>query len=379
MNLDQLFSRHLDRDEGVLPFDKQLFPWHGAVYAFADPSGGILQLSSTQNLRKAVGFRLYPPADNAARPRTDLLAVTQRVWWEPTHSQFESFLKFHGLASALFPDRYRKMCAFGPSWFAVIDRHDRFPRWLASDNPLAGTSACVGPFVTRRYCELLVKDLEDLFSLCRYHNILQETPHGEACAYAEMGRCPAPCDGSISFSQYRRMLDDSIDFALGRGKLLRSRLEAQMNTASADLEFEKAGRAKQDLERAGAAAELLSRIGGSIEDFRYLIIQRGGGRTKVKAFFVNQGAVASSEPVAIKDLDRSVGPWLQQMAQSAEHSPATDPLAAERISLVSHFLHKRDRTPGLYLPARNLPEPEALVDLIGRAFAPKRQTGPRAD
>lgn len=378
MDLEQLFSQHLDRDEGALPFDKQRFPAHGGVYAFADDQGRIIQLSSTQNLRRAVGFRLYPPTDDTARPRTDLLAITRRVWWEPTHSQFESFLKFHSLASALFPDRYRKMCAFGPSWFAVINRNDRFPRWLASDNPFTGKSACLGPFATRRYCELLVKDLEDLFSLCRYHAILQETPHGEACAYAEMGRCPAPCDGTISFSQYRQMLDNSIDFALGRQRPLCSLLEKQMSAASADLEFEKAGRAKQDLERAATVADLLRRIGGSVDDFRYLIIQRGGGRTKVKAFFVNQGEVTSSEPVAIKNLDQSVGPWLQQMEQPAGAGRPTDPQAAERIWLVSHFLYKRDRTPGLYLPARNLPKPDALVEQIRRAFAPQRPNGPPA-
>ena len=376
MNLEQLFSQNLVRCTGDKPFDTQQLPPHGGVYAFADDRGAIVQLSSAENLRRAVTFRLYPSNDPTKRPRTDLLAITCRVWWQPTRSQFETFLKFHEIAYHLYPGRHRKMCAFGPSWFAGITLNDQFPRWLAGNDPFASESACVGPFATRRKCEEFVKQIEDLFSLCRYHNILEQTPRGEACAYFEMQRCPAPCDGTIPFDQYRESLAGSVDFVLGAKEPLRLRLRRQMKAASDDLDFERANRAKQDLDTAEALTTLLARVHRRVGDFRYLIIQRAGGRTKVQAFLVNQGDIQHTEPAKLKELEEVAPQWLERSAQAAAEVRVDSTFAAERVWLVSHFLQKRDHTPGLYIHHSELPDALELADLIRRTFSPKVKTGP---
>jgi len=376
MNLEQLFSQNLSRSADERPFDTQQLPSCGGVYAFADASGAIIQLSSAENLRRAVAFRLYPPADPTKRPRTDLLEITSRVWWKPTRSQFETFLEFHEIAYRLYAGRHRKMCAFGPSWFAGITLNDRFPRWLAANDPFASESACVGPFATRRKCEEFVKQIEDLFSLCRYHDILEQTPRGEACAYFEMQRCPAPCNGTIPFDQYREALAGSVDFVLGAKDPLRSRLRRQMKAASDDLDFERANRAKQDLDTAEALATLLARMHRRIGDFRYLIVQRAGGRTHVNAFVVNQGDIQQTEPAKLKELEDVAPRWLERVGQAAAPARADATFAAERIWLVSHFLQKRDRTPGLYIHHSELPDALKLADLIRRTFSPNVKTGP---
>ncbi len=376
MSIEQLFSQNLTRSTAERPFDTQQFPSHGGVYAFADARGAIVQLSSAENLRRAVAFRLYPSDDPTKRPRTDLLAITHRVWWKPTRSQFETFLEFHEIAYHLYPGRHRKMCAFGPSWFAGISLNDRFPRWLAANDPFAGESAGVGPFATRRKCEEFVKQIEDLFSLCRYHNILEQTPRGEACAYFEMQRCPAPCDGTIPFDQYRQALAGSVDFVLGAKEPLRLHLRRQMRAASDDLDFERANRAKQDLDTAEALTTLLARVHRRVGDFRYLIVQRAGGRTKVQAFLVNQGDIQYTEPAKLKELEDVAPQWLARAGQAAGPARVDSTFAAERIWLVSHFLQKRDRTPGLYIHHSELPDALGLADLIRRTFSPKIKTGP---
>ena len=376
MNLEQLFPQNLTHSADERPFDTQQLPAHGGVYAFADTSGAIVQLSSAENLRRAVAFRLYPSDGSAKRPRTDLLAITNRVWWKPTHSQFETFLEFHEIARCLYPGRHRKMCAFGPSWFAGINLNDQFPRWLAGHDPFAGESACVGPFATRRKCEEFVKQIEDLFSLCRYHNILEQTPRGEACAYFEMQRCPAPCDGTIPFDQCREALARSVDFVLGAKEPLRLRLRRRMKAASDDLDFERANRDKQDLDTAEALATLLAHKHRQVGNFRYLIIQRAGGRTKVKAFVVSQGDIRPTEPAKLKELERVAPQWLARAGQAAGPARVDSAFAAERIWLISHFLQKRDRTPGLYIHHSELPDALGLADLIRRTFSPKVKTGP---
>ncbi|MCH8969571.1 MAG: hypothetical protein IIA66_10695, partial [Planctomycetes bacterium] len=194
--------------------------------------------------------------------------------------------------------------------------------------------------------------------------------------YFEIPRCPAPCDGTIPFDQYREALAGSVDFVLGAKEPLRLRLRRQMRAASEDLDFERANRAKQDLDTAEALTTLLARVHRRVGDFRYLIIQRAGGRTKVQAFLVNQGDIQHTEPAKLKELEDVAPQWLERAGQAAGPARVDSTFAAERIWLVSHFLQKRDRTPGLYIHHSELPDAFGLADLIRRTFSPKVKTGP---
>jgi len=67
----------------------------------------------------------------------------------------------------------------------------------------------------------LIEIAEDAFDLCRYYNVLVEAPGARACAYKEMGKCPAPCDGSISMEQYRGMVEWSAQGMVDPATLVR--------------------------------------------------------------------------------------------------------------------------------------------------------------
>ena len=78
----------------------------------------------------------------------------------------------------------------------------------------------------------LIQLVEDSFDLCRYYNILVESPNTKACAYKEMGKCPAPCDGTIPMSQYHQMIEQSVTAIVSPGNFI-DRQTRQMNEAAA--------------------------------------------------------------------------------------------------------------------------------------------------
>lgn len=375
--LHDLFSHHLDRAEGPIPFDKAELPTHGGVYALTGLDNNIIQLAAGEQLRRLLTCRLYPPNDPQKRPRADLLAVTERVWWEPSFSQFETALKYHEIARRIYPKQYRKMCAFAPAWFAVVNLQDRFPRWLTSSDPFCGRSACVGPFNTRGRCDTFVKHLEDLFSLCRYHHVLEQSPDGEACAYFEMGRCPAPCDGTIPFDQYRQMLSDSVAFVLGGAREHAESLEEGMRAAADAQRFELANRLKQEHACAEQLQDMMSRRHKNVAEFQYLTVQRGGGRTRFKAFFVNRGEISASDTVHAKALAETVPLWLERLRNLPEPRLDDPTAAVERIWLACHFLSKQSRLPGVWLHRDQLSDATTFTARIKQAFAPQRKAGPK--
>ena len=63
-----------------------------------------------------------------------------------------------------------------------------------------------------------------------------------------MGKCPAPCDGSISMDQYRVLVELSLKVLLDPADYVREQ-ERRMGQAAAELRFEIAARIKTYVEQ----------------------------------------------------------------------------------------------------------------------------------
>ncbi len=429
MQWNELFSESAEyRPEAGAPL---ALPTGGGVYLLVDAQDRLVQLASAADLRRAVLNRLAPahpspapdpgnqaaggttatnatsteptstepnpteptstepPSENASsdpeaapgdaalpdvvaptvsRRRADLSQIVRRVWWEPTHSVFEAACVYHRIARVVLPDTYLKNIAFGPAWFVHVDPDAAIPRFCVGKTVTAAEGTTLGPFSTQQDANRFVQILEDAFDLCRYLHILEQVPHGEPCAYFEMGRCPAPCNASIPMSDYRTMMGAALRFALGQRDEARAGWEQQMRDAATRLEFERASAVKQRIERARQIEHAAFRLVRPIERFSWLVLQRGGGRTRIKPFFVRAGWIQAGEVVRLKDLDGVVPQWLQRMRERPE--PGTDTqLRSEQIWLLSHFLFRRERV-GLFFDASALPDVGELSEAIRQGFAP---------
>lgn len=362
----------------------RLLPGGGGVYLLTDEKDRIIQLASAGDMRRALRNRLLepPPAASedqpvpAARRRLQLGRIVSKIRWQPAHSMFEITLTYYRIARELMPKDYLDNVAFGPAWFVHVDPEAEIPRFVASKRLAAPPGIDLGPFATQADANRFVDLLEDAFDLCRYYHILEQVPHGQPCAYFEMGRCPAPCNATVPMSNYREMIGSALAFALGERSDVFANWENQMQQASAALEFERAGAIRQRLERARSIDHAAFARAGDLRAFRYLIVQRGPGRTRVKPFFVRGGWIQAGETVRLKELEHSIPTWLAKMGQPAVLPPGSAisddkvrRLLTEQIWLVSHFLFKRD-PPGLFFRDRELEDPAGLAHRIHDRFAP---------
>ncbi len=364
-----LFENHRELPASELPLDLRKLPGGGGVCALLDRQGQLILSFSAQDLRRALARRLLPSEEAATRPRTNLRAVAGQVWWTPTYSQFESALAYLGIARVLYPKNYQKELAFGPAWFARCDPEAEHPRWFADRFAFNSGTVDVGPFNDRRSCGRFIDALEDLFDLCRYHDVLKLAPIGQACAYKEMGRCPAPCDGSISMPNYRSMISASINLAVESSATQLALIEEIMRASSKSLEFERAAHIRRILGRMRSILDPKSKMQQTPHHFRYLVIQRGKGVKRVKPFFIDQGLVFVGESQSLRDVDEAVNSWTDKMNQQATTPADLSGLhRSEHIWLVSHFLRKANRCPGLFIHASSRPSPQELADRIRLRF-----------
>lgn len=380
-----LFSHHLDL-AADRPTDPRALPAVGGVYLVTDASDRPILLACGENLRRIVIHRLAaPPADRKSK-RAQLADVAARLWWRPTFSRFETALVHWRIARTLFPRDYRKRIGFGPAWFLRVDPGEHLPRFTAVREFRHDAARYAGPFPTRRSAEGWIHMLEDMFDLCRYYDVLEQTPAGRPCAYFEMGRCPAPCDGSLPLPDYRRMTASALAFTLGDHYPRRSALRQSMQTAAHGLAYEKAASIRQTLDRADA---LIQRPGHThvtnLRAARWLVIQRAGPArraeksTLVKPFFLCGGALDTGEPAAMTDLAAAVPRWIETGQTLSPPPPASredETTCSERLWLLSRFLFAGDRAPGLFLRLDQLPDSDTLLTTLHDRFRARRPTPP---
>jgi len=273
------------------PLEESLkaLPARWAVYLMCDAAGQPVQMLAVKNLRASVKRRLSEDAPDALTKRVDYRAVVRQIRYRRVDSALESDLAYVDVARQVFPQTYRQLLAQRPAWFVQVNPDAPFPRWQRTEDPMS-PGEVFGPIQEKGQAAKLVESIEDLFDLCRYYNILTQSPHGSACAYKDMGKCPAPCDGSVSMQQYRSL----IDWSLATMRDPQTEIEQQqdrMKSAASDLRFETAGKIKQFVDQLSTLRKGDYRHVRPMRDFRYLSVQPGPRKAQVKLFSITPAGV----------------------------------------------------------------------------------------
>lgn len=371
MTLESLFEQFVDLPPPDRSIDPKLLPGHGGVFAFSDASDRLIQLLGCQNIRRSAMSRLSTPQPEKTTRRAQLREVARRVWWVSTGSVFETSLRYLQLARRLFPDTYQKQLTFGPVWFARAEVDQPIPRWVVEKYALDGRAVDIGPFTSRRECSRFVEMLEDAFDLCRHCDVLQQAPDGQACAYFEMGRCAAPCTGSISMEAYRSQISASARFAGGDAKSWFEAAGSRMRRAVDAREYELAARIKGAIDRANKLLTHAGRIATTPDDFRYLIVQRARPARLVKPFFMTIGELEEGGPVDLRQVPDLIGAWVSRLAPARTLDPSTAKARSEHIWLLSRFLRKGADAQGVYLHHTQCESLESAAETVVRYFSSK--------
>jgi hypothetical protein len=247
------------------------------------------------------------------------------------------------------------MVGFRPAWFVHVDPDAPFPRYTKTIDLLPRAGTFVGPVEDKHSAARLIELVEDLFDLCRYYNILLESPRGKACAYKEMGKCPAPCDGSISMEQYRRLIEWSLSTLVDPDEMIRQHTR-RMQSAATDLKFEMAAKIKAYIDSLSQLRKGPFRHVRRLKDFNYFSLQRGPRDGLAKAFLITPGHIEEiagliSEPSRPSELMRLAFTLAAERA-----SVAVDKFGAERIGVVAHHLFQAKAQHGVFLPLESIDE-----------------------
>jgi len=346
-----------------LPFDPsadfeafaRLAPAKWVVYLFADADDHPLQLLCVKNLRYSLKRRLQGETISLTK-RIDYREIVRKIYWRRVDSAFEADWIYHDVARQIFPSSYQGMVGFRPAWFIHVDPDAPFPRYTKTVKLTDKPGIYAGPVADKHIAHRLIELIEDAFDLCRYYSILLEAPHARACAYKEMGKCPAPCDGSISLAQYRRMIEWSAATLADPREMIRQQTD-RMTKAAAEQRFEIAGKIKTFIDQLSNFGKGAYRHARLLRDFAFITLQPGPKTGSVKLFLILPGiieeiAALTREPERPSELLRTI------FTAAEDNAHATlDTVGVERMGIVAHHLFSPKQSQGIFVPLADLADP----------------------
>lgn len=359
--------------------DLKALPTRPGVFVFEDETGGTLALATTANLRRMVATRLAPiAADEGATRRIDYRGHTRLIRAVPVGGGFEADWAYLQLARTRIPTACRAALDRWQAWFVRCDPNAQFPQWTKTAHPNRGGGVHLGPFPDKHAAGRYIELLEDAFDLCRYHHILVQSPDATACAYKEMGKCPAPCDGSISMQLYREQIRAAIEFGATPIDDFRELLEVQLSHATSRSDSVLAGRAQKLLDRTAVAAKPSFSHVRRLDEFRMLAVMPSEREGWVRVFAILGGNVDPLLDVCI-DLDRRECAEVHSLLMTRTESPvdSSTESARENLALVCWHLFRppKARQRGVFLNLNSSLTPAQLQKAMRIVAKPDAQPG----
>ena len=299
-------------------------PAKWAVYLMCDGADRPVQLLCVKNLRYSLERRLGTAEADAGPSEARELSAR---WCEGFigggwTARLRPMRCIWSARRRVFPETYRGMVGFRPAWFVQVDPQAALPRYSKTIDLLGGSGLLLGPVEDKHAARRLIELAEDVFEPVP-GGFLRAADGGAARAGVRVqgdGRCPAPCDGSISMDEYRQMIEQSVT-ALVEPEPFIPRQTRQMKQAAGELRFEDAAHIKGRVEQLAQLGKGAFRHLRRLSDGAFLSFQRGGRAGQAKVFLITPGRI---EQIAVL-LEEPEHP-----GGSAAHGACAPPAAARR-------------------------------------------------
>lgn len=264
----------------------------GGADANAEP-----YLNKTANLRKRLE-RLLSAATPDSK-RLNLRESTRTIDYTVTGSEFENRVLLYREMRRAFPRSYRKRMKLTPPALVKIGWENEYPRAYFTRRlgkfPAFGetedsrANIYYGPFASKSAANKFLNDALDLFKSRRCTFNIHPDPTFPGCIYSEMKMCLAPCYGGCTRDDYLTEVTRVQNYLDSRAGSLVTQLEAERDTASANLQFEEAAALHARIEKVKSPWTGVPEIVGRVEQLRAVIVQRSALEDHIALFEFRDG------------------------------------------------------------------------------------------
>ncbi len=273
---------NLEQGKKIIKDKIPLIPKNPGVYRMISKKGEILYIGKAKNIPNRL--KSYVTESNLPIRTERMLSLTKNLEVTTTSNESEALLLEANLIKKHKP-RYNILLRDDKSFpYIYIGYKDKWPQLTKLRGKKSRDGYYFGPFASIGSANWTIKILQKIFHLRVCDDTVfknRERP----CILYQIRRCSGPCVGHIDENNYKKTVDDAIDFISGKSRKIQKTLSKDMELASKELDFEKAAIARDRI-KALTQIQTSQKINQTnLNEADVVSIYKESGKTCVQVFF----------------------------------------------------------------------------------------------
>ncbi len=281
-------------------------PQKPGVYIMHDAKDAIIYIGKAVSLRNRVR-QYFRPSHNEGLKKEQMVRQIVRFEYIITDSELEALILECNLIKEHRP-KYNTMLRDDKSYpYIRVTLGEDFPRVLFSHQMKKDKSRYFGPYTNGGAVKETIELIRKLYALRTCSRSLPKDIGKERpCLNYHIHQCMAPCQGYISKEEYRQRIDKAVSFLNGNYQPILKELEAKMQEASGNMEFEKAIEYRELIKSIQQIAQKQKITHSDMEDKDIIAMASDGEDAVVQVFFVRDGKLIGRDHFRV-DIGSEVG------------------------------------------------------------------------
>ncbi|WP_404188596.1 excinuclease ABC subunit UvrC [Streptomyces tauricus] len=262
------------------------------VYRFRDEHRRVIYVGKAKSLRQRLASYFQDLSNLHPRTRT-MVTTAASVEWTVVSTEVEALqLEYSWIKEydPRFNVKYRDDKSYP---YLAVTMNELFPRVQVMRGQKKKGVRYFGPYghawAIRDTVDLLLRVFP--VRTCSAGVFRNAERTGRPCLLGYIGKCSAPCVGRVTPEEHRELAEEFCDFMTGRTGTYIRRLERQMTDAAEDMEYERAGRLRDDIGALKKAMEKSAVVLADATDADLIALAEDELEAAVQIFHVRGGRV----------------------------------------------------------------------------------------
>ena len=207
------------------------------VYLFKDKEGNIIYVGKSASLKDRVKSYFSDTGKYDLKVST-MVSQIKDFTYITTPNEISALILESKLIKKYKP-KYNVLFKDDKTYpYIKVHTNEEFPHISITRRILSNDAIYFGPYVMGSVKEM-IKIIQKQFKI-RDCSLSLEKKLERGCLKEQTNSCSAPCTGKISKEEYKKIVEEVIEFLKGKQKSLINKLEEKMKKASDSLQFEEA-------------------------------------------------------------------------------------------------------------------------------------------
>jgi excinuclease ABC subunit C len=272
-------------------------PTRPGVYLMKDAGNNVIYVGKAVNLRNRVRSYFHS-AVTEQNPYTNktarLVENIADIEFIVVDSELEALLTEINLIKAHRPQYNVRLKDDKRYPYIKVHWSDAFPKVSVTRRMVKDGGRYFGPYTSAAAVFQTLDVLRRAFPFLTCDREITGLDE-RACLYYDIKLCNAPCIGVVNQEQYRATIQALMEFLQGRSDDVLVSLQADMEAASENMEYERAGRYRDQLRALNTIVERQKVVSGMDTNQDVIAFAREKDDACVQIFFIRSGKIIGRE------------------------------------------------------------------------------------